>query len=39
MSLKELRELERAYAVPTYLRNPVEFVRGRGTRLWDSEGR
>ena len=22
----------------TYLRNPVEFVRGEGTRLWDDEG-
>ena len=22
----------------TYARNPVEFVRGEGTRLWDSEG-
>ncbi len=22
----------------TYLRNPVEFVRGEGTRLWDSDG-
>jgi predicted acetylornithine/succinylornithine family transaminase len=38
MSLDELRELERAYAVPTYLRNPVEFVRGQGTRLFDEEG-
>ncbi len=24
--------------MPTYARNPVEFVRGEGTRLWDSEG-
>jgi acetylornithine/N-succinyldiaminopimelate aminotransferase len=23
--------------MPTYLRNPVEFVRGVGTRLWDDE--
>ena len=38
MSLAELRELEREYAVPTYLRSPVEFVRGQGTRLWDDEG-
>ena len=22
----------------TYARNPVEFVRGEGTRLWDDEG-
>ena len=38
MSLAELRELERAYAIPTYLRNPVQFVRGEGARLWDEEG-
>jgi acetylornithine/N-succinyldiaminopimelate aminotransferase len=24
--------------MPTYVRNPVEFVRGEGTRLWDDEG-
>jgi acetylornithine/N-succinyldiaminopimelate aminotransferase len=24
--------------MPTYARNPVEFVRGEGTRLWDDEG-
>ena len=22
----------------TYARNPVEFVRGEGTRLWDADG-
>ncbi|MBV8990332.1 MAG: aminotransferase class III-fold pyridoxal phosphate-dependent enzyme, partial [Solirubrobacterales bacterium] len=38
MSLPELQELERGYAIPTYLRNPVEFVRGSGCRLWDSHG-
>jgi acetylornithine/N-succinyldiaminopimelate aminotransferase len=38
VSLAELQALERAYAIPTYARNPVEFVRGRGCRLWDSEG-
>jgi acetylornithine/N-succinyldiaminopimelate aminotransferase len=27
------------YAMPTYARAPVEFVRGEGARLWDSEGR
>ena len=37
-SLAELQELERRYAIPTYVRNPVEFVRGEGCRLWDSEG-
>ncbi|MEA2196287.1 MAG: acetylornithine/N-succinyldiaminopimelate aminotransferase [Solirubrobacteraceae bacterium] len=38
MSLAELQALERAYAIPTYARNPVEFVRGSGCRLWDADG-
>jgi acetylornithine/N-succinyldiaminopimelate aminotransferase len=38
VSLAELQELERAHAIPTYARNPVEFVRGSGCRLWDSDG-
>jgi predicted acetylornithine/succinylornithine family transaminase len=39
MSLAELQDLERAYAATTYARNPVQFVRGEGVRLWDAEGR
>jgi acetylornithine/N-succinyldiaminopimelate aminotransferase len=38
MSLAELQSLEAAHAIPTYVRNPVEFVRGLGCRLWDDEG-
>lgn len=38
MTLAELQSLETAHAIPTYVRNPVEFVRGSGCRLWDSEG-
>jgi predicted acetylornithine/succinylornithine family transaminase len=38
VSLAELQELERRFAVPTYFRSPVEFVHGRGCRLWDAEG-
>ena len=38
MSLDELHALERAHVISTYVRNPVEFVRGSGCRLWDSEG-
>ncbi len=38
MSLNELQSLEREYAIPTYVRNPVQFVRGEGCRLWDDEG-
>jgi len=38
VSLAELQSLETAHAIGTYVRNPVEFVRGSGARLWDSEG-
>jgi acetylornithine/N-succinyldiaminopimelate aminotransferase len=38
VSLADLQALERDNVMPTYARNPVEFVRGRGTRLWDSHG-
>ncbi len=38
MSLGELQALERRHVIPTYVRNPVEFVRGEGVRLWDDEG-
>ena len=38
MTLPVLQGLEAAYAVPTYVRNPVEFVRGAGCRLWDADG-
>jgi predicted acetylornithine/succinylornithine family transaminase len=37
-TLSELQDLERRYALPTYVRNPVQFVRGAGVRLWDSDG-
>jgi acetylornithine/N-succinyldiaminopimelate aminotransferase len=39
VSLGELQELEARYAMPTYARSPVEFVRGEGARLWDADGR
>jgi acetylornithine/N-succinyldiaminopimelate aminotransferase len=38
MSLAELRSLEATHAMSTYVRNPVEFVRGDGCRLWDADG-
>jgi predicted acetylornithine/succinylornithine family transaminase len=38
MTLTELQELERASVIPSYARQPVEFVRGEGARLWDDEG-
>jgi acetylornithine/N-succinyldiaminopimelate aminotransferase len=38
MTLSELQEIERTSVIPSYARLPVEFVRGEGARLWDSEG-
>jgi acetylornithine/N-succinyldiaminopimelate aminotransferase len=38
VALTELQALEREAVMGTYARNPVEFVRGEGTRLWDDEG-
>jgi acetylornithine/N-succinyldiaminopimelate aminotransferase len=37
-ALAELEELERSWVIPSYARLPVAFVRGQGSRLWDSEG-
>jgi acetylornithine/N-succinyldiaminopimelate aminotransferase len=39
MNLSDLQQLEARYAMPTYARAPVEFVRGQGAWLWDSAGR
>src|SRR5436190_4498413 len=39
MGLEELRSLEGRYVMPTYVKAPVEFVRGEGCRLWDADGR
>ncbi len=38
MSLRELQALEREHVVGAYARQPVQFVRGEGARLWDDEG-
>ena len=38
MALSSLQELERDAVMGTYARQPVEFVRGAGTRLWDEQG-
>jgi acetylornithine/N-succinyldiaminopimelate aminotransferase len=37
-ALADLQALERDYAIPTYARNPVQFVRGSGCTLWDEDG-
>jgi acetylornithine/N-succinyldiaminopimelate aminotransferase len=36
--LEQLVELDAEHVMQTYGRVPVAFVRGEGTRLWDSEG-
>jgi len=38
VALDELQALESRATMGTYARNPVEFVRGEGARLWDSDG-
>ncbi len=38
MTVTDLQALERDYLMPTYAKAPVEFVRGEGCALWDSEG-
>jgi acetylornithine/N-succinyldiaminopimelate aminotransferase len=38
MTLTALQEIERNSVIPSYARFPVEFVRGEGSRLWDSDG-
>ncbi|HEX5095854.1 MAG TPA: acetylornithine transaminase [Acidimicrobiia bacterium] len=38
-SLDEIVALDAQYVMQTYGRLPVAFVRGEGTRLWDSDGR
>jgi acetylornithine/N-succinyldiaminopimelate aminotransferase len=37
-TLAELQQLERRHVIGTYVRNPVQFVRGAGCRLYDDEG-
>jgi len=38
MTLAELRQIEARSVIPSYARQPVEFVRGEGVRLWDDDG-
>ena len=38
MTLADLQRIEAQAVIGTYARNPVEFVRGEGTRLWDDAG-
>jgi predicted acetylornithine/succinylornithine family transaminase len=38
LNLADLQSLERDFVMGTYARQPVEFVRGEGCRLWDADG-
>lgn len=37
--LQELQQINAQHVMATYARQPVVFVRGRGVRLWDAEGK
>lgn len=39
MTSAEVIELFERYVMPTYARWPLVFVRGRGARVWDADGR
>jgi acetylornithine/N-succinyldiaminopimelate aminotransferase len=39
MNVSDLQNLDSRWVIQTYPRAPVEFVRGEGARLWDSEGK
>jgi predicted acetylornithine/succinylornithine family transaminase len=38
-TFEELAQLDAEHVMQTYARLPVAFVRGEGTRLWDTEGK
>jgi predicted acetylornithine/succinylornithine family transaminase len=38
VSVADLQSIEAQAVMGTYARNPVELVRGEGTRLWDADG-
>jgi predicted acetylornithine/succinylornithine family transaminase len=38
VTLAELQSIERSSLIANYARQPVEFVRGEGARLWDDAG-
>ena len=39
MTNQEIIDLNAKYLCTTYARSPVAFVRGRGCRLWDADGK
>ena len=39
MNLEIMRNIDEHYVMPTYGRSPVLFVRGKGAKLFDADGR
>lgn len=39
LSLERIQQLESQYVMPTYARHPVLFVRGKGSTLYDDQGK
>jgi acetylornithine/N-succinyldiaminopimelate aminotransferase len=39
ITLSQVQQLESQYLMPTYARNPVMFVRGKGSTLYDDSGK
>ena len=39
MNTKEIRELDKKFIINTYGERPLALVRGKGTRVWDTEGK
>ncbi|MGB9857666.1 MAG: acetylornithine transaminase [Dictyoglomaceae bacterium] len=39
MNTKEIMELTQKYVMNTYSRFPIAIVKGKGTRVWDAEGK
>ncbi|MFH1238553.1 MAG: aminotransferase class III-fold pyridoxal phosphate-dependent enzyme, partial [bacterium] len=39
MKTKQIIELGKKYVMPTYKRNPVVLVKGKGSYIWDLDGR
>ncbi|KKK58534.1 hypothetical protein LCGC14_3043470, partial [marine sediment metagenome] len=39
MKAEEVKKLDEKYVIHTYKRIPLVLVKGKGTRVWDSEGK
>src|SRR3989338_7185000 len=39
MKTKQIENLYQQYVLPTYTKTPVCFVKGKGLKLWDLEGK